>query len=153
MHEVQDDQKVKLASLEFLDYAMQWWHKIVMDICLNKRPTMVSWEDLKECMRTRFVPPHYRKEILLKLKRLQQGTQSVDAYFKELETTLTKIDMHESEESKMARFVSGLKREIQDVVELYEYSSLVKLVHITIKVETQLSKKTFSKNTHNDGYY
>jgi len=28
VHEVQDDQKVKLASLEFLDYAMQWWHKL-----------------------------------------------------------------------------------------------------------------------------
>ena len=28
--------------------------------------------------------------------------------------------MHESEESGIARFVSGLSREIQDVVELYE---------------------------------
>ena len=28
VHEVQDDQKVKLASLKFLDYAMQWWHKL-----------------------------------------------------------------------------------------------------------------------------
>jgi len=53
----------------------------------------------------------------------------------------------------MARFVSGLRREIQDVVELYEYSSLEKLVHLAIKVESQLSKKTFSKHTHNDGYY
>jgi len=153
VHEVQDDQKVKLASLEFLDYAMQWWHKIVMDIDLNKRSVMVSWEDLKLCMRARFVPPHYRKELLLKLQRLQQGTQSVDAYFKELETTLTKVDMHESEESKMVRFVSGLRRDIQDVVELYEYSSLEKLVFLAIKVESQLSKKTFSKTTHNDGYY
>jgi len=77
----------------------------------------------------------------------------VNDYFKELETTLTKVDMHESEKSKMARFVSGLRREIKDVVELYEYSSLEKLVHFAIKVESQLSKKTFSKNTHNDGYY
>jgi len=97
VHEVHDDQKVKLATLEFLDYAMQWWDKIVMDIGLNRRPTVVSWEDLKECMHARFVPPHYRKELLLKLQLLQQATQSVDAYFKELETTLTKIDMHESE--------------------------------------------------------
>jgi len=74
-----------------------------MDIGHNKRPTMVSWEDLKLCMHARFFPPHYRNELLLKLQRLQQGTKSVD-YFKELETTLTKIDMHESEESKMARF-------------------------------------------------
>jgi len=104
-------------------------------------------------MCARFVPPHYRKEILLKLQWIQQGKKSVDDYFKELETTLTKIDMHESEESKMARFVSGLRREIQDVVELYAYSSLEKLVHLAIKVESQLSKKTHLKNSHNDGYY
>ena len=44
VHEVQNDQKVRLASLEFMDYAMQWWH---MDIGLNKRQPVVSWEDLK----------------------------------------------------------------------------------------------------------
>ena len=74
-------------------------------------------------MCARFVPSHYRKELLLKLQWLQQGTQSVDDYFIDLETTLTKVDMHESEESKMVRFVSGLRREIQEVVKLYEYSS------------------------------
>jgi len=47
----------------------------------------------------------------------------------------------------MARFVSSIRREIQYVVELYEYSYLEKLVHLAIKVETQLSKKTFFKNT------
>ena len=138
MHEVQDVQKAKLAFLEFLDYAMQWWHTLVMDIGLNKRPAVVSWEDFKECMHARFVPPHYRKKLLLKLQRLQQGTQSVDTYFKELETTLTKVDMHESEESKMARFVSRLRRDIQDVVELYEYTSLEKLVHLASKVKSQI---------------
>ena len=29
--------------------------------------------------------------------------------------------MHESEESKIARFVSGLRREIQDIVELWVF--------------------------------
>jgi len=58
VYKVQEDQKVKLASLEFLDYAMQWWHQTVMDIGLKKRPTMVSWYDLKECMHARFVLPH-----------------------------------------------------------------------------------------------
>jgi len=35
----------------------------------------------------------------------------------------------ESEEEKVARFVSGLRREVQDVVELYEYSTLDKILH------------------------
>jgi len=104
-------------------------------------------------MHARFVPPHYRKELLLKLQQLQQGHRSVDEYFRDLETTLTKIDMHENEESKIARFVSGLRREIQNVVELYEYSSLEKLVHLAIKVESQILKKTSFKTTHNDGFY
>ena len=110
MYEVQENQKVRLASLEFLNYAMQWWHQIVMDIRLTKRPSMVSWEDLKLWMRARFVPPHYRKLLLLKLQRLQQGPRSVDEYYKDLETTLTIIDLHENEDSKITRFVSGLRR-------------------------------------------
>jgi len=144
MYEVKEDQKVKLSSLEFEDYAMQWWHQTIMNIRLNKRPTMISWHDLKLCMRPRFVPPHYRKKLLMKLQWLHQGPRIVDEYFKDLEVTLTKINMHESKESKITRFVSGLRREIQNVVELYEYTSLDKLVHLAIKVQSQLLRKTFS---------
>ena len=67
VYEVKEDQKIKLASLEFVDYAMQWWHQTVTDIGLNKRSVVVFWDDLKNCMHARFVPPHYRKELLLRL--------------------------------------------------------------------------------------
>jgi len=60
--------------------------------------------------------------------------------------------MHDSEESKITRFVSGLRTEIRDVVEVYGYSSLKKLVHLAIKVESQISKKTAFKNTYNDDF-
>ena len=66
---------------------------------------------------------------------------------------MSRIDFHESEESKIARFVSGLRREIQVVVELSEYTSLQKLVHLAIKVESQVLKKNSFKNTYNDGFY
>ena len=94
-----------------------------------------------------------RKELLLRLQRLHQGPRKVDEYFKDLETTLTKINIHDSEESKITRFVSGLRREIKDVVELYEYSSLKKLVHLAIKVESHILTKTSFKATHHDGFY
>jgi len=41
-YEVDEDHKVKITSLEFIDYAMKWWHSIVMDIGYNKRPPVVS---------------------------------------------------------------------------------------------------------------
>ena len=103
--------------------------------------------------RARFVLPPYRKELLLKLQRLHQGPRMVDEYFKELETTLARINIHDNEEFKIAKFVSGLGREIKDLVELYEYSSLKKVIHLAIKVESQLLKKISLKNTHNDDFY
>ena len=145
VYKVTEDQKVRLASLVFLGYAKQCLQQTVMDIGLNKRPTVVSWYDLKTCMHAWFVPPPYRKELLLKLQRLHQGHKTVDEYFKDLETTLTKLNMHDNEESKIARFVSGLRKEIQDIVELYEYFSFKKVVHVAIKVESQLLMKTTLK--------
>ena len=90
---------------------------------------------------------------MLKLQRFQQGTLSVDAYYKKLEMLFLKVDRRESEEALIARFVSGVRKDIQDIVELQEYSSLGCLVHLAMKVEAQLSKKNTLKNTPNDGYY
>ena len=68
-------------------------------------------------------------------------------------TLLLQVKLQESEETMIARFVSGLRRDIQDVVKLQEYSSLGSLVHLTMKVESQLAKKNAFKNSPNDGYY
>jgi len=42
--------------------------------------------------------------------------------------------MHKIDESKIARLVSGLRREISNVVELYEYTSLENLHYKKIKI-------------------
>jgi len=61
--------------------------------------------------------------------------------------------MDESEEAKIARFVSGLRRDIQDVVELQEYSSLQNVVHLASKLENQIARKNAFKNSSKDSYY
>ena len=50
--------------------------------------------------------------------------------------------------------MSGLRRDIQDLVELYKYSFLDKVLHLAIKVETQLEKKKEVKRSgsYNDYY-
>ena len=79
-----------------------------MDIIYRKKPPVVSWNTLKEYMRARFVP-HSRKEHLLKFQGLPQGHRMVDEYFKDFETTLTKMNMHANEKSKIKWFVRGLR--------------------------------------------
>ena len=86
---------------------------------INQEPLAASWIDIKNLMRARFVPSYYRRETLLKLQRLQQGSMCVDEYYKMMESMLLKVGLQfEIEEKKVARFVNGLRREVQDVVEL-----------------------------------
>jgi len=89
----------------------------------------------------------------LKLQMLQQGSMCVDEYYKLMESMLLKVGLQfQSEEEKVARFVSELRRDIQYLVELYEYSSLDKVLHLTTKVATQLQKKKEAKrsSSYND---
>jgi len=79
----------------------------------------------------------------------------VEEYFKLMESMLLKVGLHdEHEEEKVSRFVSGLRREIQDVVDLYEYSTLSKVLHLALKVENQLKRKHKAKrSTPYNEYY
>ena len=48
---------------------------------------------------------------------------------------LIRAQIEESQEATMTRFLHGLNREIQDIVELHHYTSLEDLIHQAIKVE------------------
>ena len=79
---VKDQTQVNIVVLGFLEYSKTWWHKVCKTY--DQGPPAASWMDIKTLMRTRFVPPSYRKELLLKLQRLHQGPMCVSEYFKEL---------------------------------------------------------------------
>jgi len=73
----------------------------------DQEPLATSWMDIKSLMRVRFVPFNYRRETLLKLQRLQQGSMCVNDYAKLMDSILLKVGTQfESEEEKVAKFVS-----------------------------------------------
>ncbi|PKI67132.1 hypothetical protein CRG98_012460 [Punica granatum] len=96
---------------------------------------------MKRVMRKRFVPSYYYRELYNKLQNLRQGNQSVDEYFKEMEVTMIRANEEEDREAIMARFLVGLNREIQNVMELHHYVELEDMVHMAIKIENQFKRR------------
>ncbi|WZZ03296.1 hypothetical protein YC2023_089217 [Brassica napus] len=96
-------------------------------------------------MRRRFVPAHYHQDLHQKLRRLLQGTKSVEDYHQEMETLMIKADVDEPRDATMARFLSGLNRDIQDRMELQEYGSVEQMLHKAILIEQQVKRKSFLK--------
>ena len=51
---------------------------------------------------------------------------------------MIRADIEEDREVTMARFLTGLNRDIANIVELQHYVEVMDMVHMAIKVEKQL---------------
>ncbi|XP_072064386.1 uncharacterized protein [Arachis hypogaea] len=146
-HNYSDVKKVRLAAVEFSDYALVWWAELDKQRRRNDKPPILSWEKMKKVMRQRFVPSYYYRELHQRLQRLYQGSKSVDEYHKEMEMLLIQANIEEELEATMARFLSGLNRDIANTVEHLPYVTMEDLVNLAIKVERQQKGKGLRNST------
>ncbi|GMI66645.1 hypothetical protein HRI_000333800 [Hibiscus trionum] len=140
-HNYSEIKKVKLAAIEFTDYALIWWDQLTSSRRRNGEHPISTWNEMKAVMRRRFVPTHYHRELFNKLQNLTQGNRSVEDYFKEMEVAMIRANIDEDREATMARFLSGLDPNIAVVIELQHYVEIEDMVHMAIKVEKQLKRK------------
>ncbi|XP_070046808.1 uncharacterized protein [Nicotiana tomentosiformis] len=62
---------------------------------------------------------------------------SVDEYLKVMDMAMMQANCMEEEETTMARFLNGLNKEIDDVVELQQYVTIDELVDLYVRVENK----------------
>ena len=119
------------------------------DVERTRRPLINTWLDMKRVLREIFVSFYYGRDLHNKFQRLIQGNMSVDEYYKETDISLLRAQIEVSQEATMARFLQGLNREIQDIIELHHYASLEDLIYQAIKVEQQLKRnQTYKKSPY-----
>ncbi|KAK1693906.1 hypothetical protein QYE76_010603 [Lolium multiflorum] len=140
IHNYSGAKKVAMASLEFEEYANTWWEQVVTQREEKGEPPIDTWEDMKEEMQARFVPTHYKTDLFNKLQKLKQGTKTVEEFFKEMELTMMRANIQESENQTIARFFNGLNYPIKRIMEFQQYSNMVELVHQASKAERQVNE-------------
>jgi septum formation topological specificity factor MinE len=131
---------MQLSVIEFTDYAIIWWDQLVTNRRRNYERPVETWGELKAFMRRRFVPSHYYRDLYQKLQNLTQGSRSVEDYHKEMEVAMIRVIVKEDREAIMARYLSGLNRDIANVVKLQHYVEVEDMVHMAMKVERQLKR-------------
>ncbi|XP_040963814.1 uncharacterized protein, partial [Gossypium hirsutum] len=136
-------------AIEFSDYAIIWWDQLTLSRRRNGERPVSTWAEMKAIMRKRFIPAYYHRELYQKLQSLTQGQRSVEDYYKEMEVAMIRADVEEDREATMARFLTGLNRDIANIVELHHYVEVIDMVHMAIKVEKQLKRKGTSRTFSN----
>jgi len=134
-HDIPANSQVKAAISEFTDFALIWWREYK-----QKHPTTTptTWAQLKAAMRHRFVPSYYARDLLNKMQRFQQGSQSVEEYYQELQKGMIRCGLFEVDDAAMARFRGGLNREIQDILDYKDYADMTTLFEYACKAEREV---------------
>ena len=66
-HNYSEEKNVKLAIIEFTNYAIIWWDQLVMNRRRNHERLIETWEEMKATMKRRFVLSHYYRDLYQKL--------------------------------------------------------------------------------------
>ena len=89
-------------------------------------------------MRDRFVPPSYHRDLRNKLQHLEQGEKSVQDYYVELQKGLMRCGIVEGLEDSICHFYSGLRRDVQDIVDYKEFHTVNQLFQFAMLAEKEL---------------
>jgi hypothetical protein len=134
-HDIPANSQVKAAISEFTDFALIWWCEYKQKLPIN---SVTTWTQLKTVMHYRFVPSYYARDLLNKMQRFQQGSQSVEEYYQELQKGMLHCGLVESDDAAMARFRGGLNREIQDTLDYKDYFDITTLFEYACRVEREV---------------
>jgi hypothetical protein len=131
-YDISANSQVPIAISEFTDLALMWWRDYK-----QRHPTIIptTWDQLKAAMRHRFVTSYYARDWLIKLQRFQQGSQSVDVYYQELQKGMLYCGLIEENDAVMARFHGGLNCEIHDILDHKEYADMTTLFKYACQAE------------------
>jgi hypothetical protein len=64
-----------------------------------------------------------------------------------MEVAMIRANVEEDRDATMARFLSGLNRDIANIVELQHYVEVEDMVHMAMTVERQLKRKGAARYT------
>ncbi|KAL6200582.1 hypothetical protein ACLB2K_030363 [Fragaria x ananassa] len=140
-----------MVAIKLTKKASARWESLLSRRERLGKPKIKSWEKMRKELRKKFLPENYTQNNFLKLHNIRQGSRSVDEFTEEFDLVTTMCGVIEEEEQTIARYLGGLRKEIQDVVVLQQYWSYNDVYKLAIEVEKQL--KSWLKHPSNEDFY
>ena len=84
----------------------------------------ISWDDIKEVLRRKIVPPYYQDQQFEKLVMLKQGHKGIEEYAKVFKTLVRRCELNESLIRLITRFKNGLIDEIAKCINHLNFLTL-----------------------------
>lgn len=129
---------VPLIAIRFRDRAAAWWSQSKTTHAHLGKTKITSWVKLKKEMQKNFLPYNYDQLMFQKLQILRQGSRTVDEYVTDFFKMLNRVEIQDSEQQLVTRFIGGLRQQIQFTLNLFRPQSISEAHQQALTVEAQI---------------
>lgn len=108
--------KVKLVAYRLKGGALAWWDQLQTTRIRQRKHKVRTWQRMRKLMIEHFLPPDYEQTLFSRYQHCRQANRTIHEYVIEFHKLVARVDVRETENQKISRFIDGLRTNIQDEV-------------------------------------
>eukprot|EP00253_Pinus_taeda_P027252 PITA_27252 len=139
--ETEDEKKVKFAITKLKGHAAIWWDGVQAERKrLGKQP-IKNWSKMVAKLRGKFLPSNYQQTLFRQMQNLRQRSLTVKEYTEGFYKVSIRAGEAQDIDEKVARYMNGLKMDMQDEISLLSPKTVEEAYQIALKAEEKLMRK------------
>jgi hypothetical protein len=139
--DIEEDKKVRHAVTKLKGHAALWWDELQADRRSKGKQKIKSWDRMIAKMKAKFIPRDYQITLFRRMQNLRQKMMSVKEYTEEFYRLNIRAGHRESDDEKVARYLNGLRYDIQDELSMVTIRTVEDAYQMALKAEEKLSRK------------
>jgi sporulation protein YlmC with PRC-barrel domain len=139
--DIKEDKKVRHAITKLKGHAALWWDELQADRRSKGKQKIKSWDRMIAKMKAKFIPRDYQITLFRLMQNLRQKLMTVKEYTEEFYRLNIRAGHRESDDEKVARYLNGLRYDIQDELSMLTIRTVEDAYELALKAEENLSCK------------
>jgi hypothetical protein len=132
---------VKNAVTRLKGHATLWWDELQAGHRCKGKQKIKSWDSMVAKLKEKFIPKDNQINMFRKLQNLRQKSLSMKEYTKEFYRMNIRAGQKENDDEKIAKYINGLRCEIQDKINMMPVGTVEDAYHVALKVEEKLARR------------
>jgi hypothetical protein len=139
--DIEEDKKIRHVVTKLKGHAALWWDELQAERRSRGKQKIKSWDRMIAKMKVKFIPRDYQITLFRRMQNLRQKLMSVREYTEEFYRLNIRAGHRESDDEKVARYLNGLRYDIQDELSMVTIRTVEDAYQMALKAEEKLSRK------------
>jgi hypothetical protein len=122
-------------------HAALWWDELQADRRCKGKQKIKRWDRMIAKMKAKFIPRDYQITLFRRMQNLRRKLMTIKEYTEEFYKLNIRATHRESDDEKVARYMNGLRYDIQDEMSMVTIRMVEDAYQMDLKAEEKLSRK------------